>query len=176
MNKYKGFTLIELIVVIAIIGVLCAILIPTMMGWVSVSRIGSNNSNAKEVYNGVLSACVTLESNGGCVKSGILYVNCNSIESIPDFDSGELSDEKCKNLFIELDGKFEDTSQSKWMANFETSNTSIVTGVVYAQKSNRYCGGFPCPCPEDAKYVTTADTDLKSCLAYAGGSALWPSK
>lgn len=39
-KRKKGFTLIELVVVIAIIGVLAAILVPVMMGYVRKSRGG----------------------------------------------------------------------------------------------------------------------------------------
>lgn len=50
MKKLSGFTLIELIVVIAIVGALAAILVPTMIGYMSDSHLSTANSNAKLAY------------------------------------------------------------------------------------------------------------------------------
>lgn len=63
-KSQKGFTLVELVVVIAIIGVLAAILVPSMLNYVKKSRLKTANSNAKTAYNAVAEYVADGETKG----------------------------------------------------------------------------------------------------------------
>ena len=73
MKKLKGFTLIELIVVIAIVGVLAALLVPTLIGYVRKSKITAINSNALNAFKAVNSALTEL-SNEGADMDDCIYI------------------------------------------------------------------------------------------------------
>ena len=76
-NSKKAFTLIELIVVIAIIGVLIAILVPTMNGFVSEARDTANLANARTGYSIAAAAQAQLETSGEAIDAAALVSEIN---------------------------------------------------------------------------------------------------
>ena len=74
-KSIRAFTLIELIVVIAIIGVLAAILVPSMIGYVGESKMSTANSNAKMAYENSAIYATECECAGHVLADGTYDVD-----------------------------------------------------------------------------------------------------
>lgn len=73
-TKIKGFTLIELIIVIAIIGVLAVILVPTLRGYIIDARVSKCTANAKMVLTASQTGVVELVREGSDPVANAVYL------------------------------------------------------------------------------------------------------
>ena len=142
-RKVKGFTLVELIVVIAIIGVLAAILVPSMLGYVKKSKVSSMNSNAKNLFDACNTALVEMDSEGKTPPGGVVSVKGSAsaevggfviVAAAADDESGDLATlkAKVKNYFEAVD-------------SLDTADVNIVARVAKSTRvsDGTYWGCYP---------------------------------
>ena len=132
-NK-KGFTLVELVVVIAIIGILAAILVPTMMNYVKKARLKTANANAKLIFTTCNNQAADLIADGETVNA--LSYTWNKVSGLPNDTLGNavkqaLRDNGTETGYCEIhfDPAVSDSSTTtKNRAFWSSSSDGLITG------------------------------------------------
>jgi len=147
--KKKGFTLIELIVVIAIIGVLAAILVPAMLGYVRKSKITTANTTAKSIYNAFNTALVDLDT----IDASVSF-------SDGSYSGSAFNDTASDQLVRSVYGYFSDVAKVSSFYVDETDGACTGCGVL----SGKYPGAYPIPWTVDG-YKSAASASQKPASA-----------
>ena len=93
LHESKGFTLVELIVVIAIMVILIALLVPNVVGYISSSQTTANLSAAKSVYNAANTAVVNAKASTGAfpLAAGLVTeMNDGELVTVPSGTSATI--------------------------------------------------------------------------------------
>lgn len=77
-NNNKGFTLMELIIVVAIMAILIALIAPNLTGFLDTATATSYEANAKSCYTAA-SAWVTQQRINGTVLTGAAHVSSSGV-------------------------------------------------------------------------------------------------
>lgn len=183
-HKVHGFTLIELMVVVGIIGVLSAVLIPSMNAYYTRSRIKTTNSNAKVLFNAAQTLAqeyqfrersisdhsfnstsdgvVVIRADGG----NIVSVNDTPIASVggvadpsdPSKDLISAADRQATYTdFVQRIGDiFGDSRETCWIVYVD--NYIVRSAVCARTATDRYLGAYPNPTDEKADITISGMT------------------
>lgn len=95
-KKNKGFTLVELIIVIAIIAVLGIILAPQYIKYVDKSRWSTDQNNAKTLLKEVQTAVVAVQESDNDPETGTIVISSTGTSSTAITDTSEVGKELTK--------------------------------------------------------------------------------
>lgn len=89
-RKKKGFTLIELMAVVAIIAILAAVLVPTVSGYINRSKKTAIVTQARTLMNAIETYNLTSTTGGTSISTDS---NSNTVASLFDENNGAFKEE-----------------------------------------------------------------------------------
>jgi type IV pilus assembly protein PilA len=154
-KRAAGFTLVELIVVIAVVGVLTAILVPSMMGYTRKAKFAAVNSNAKSLLNAAMLACRESDVTkpippGMYTKEGLGTMEANLME------------DPIINKFIRE--QFNLTDTTVW--GIEVADDVVVGAFVTTSVDSPFIGTYPHPNFTSCS-LSDGETTFAKLLSYA---------
>ncbi len=136
MKKVQsGFTLIELMIVVAIIAILAAIAIPAYQNYIKTSKVSTLVSNMQIAHQMVKSEAAKMSAGGACATSLISALNEGDKRAVGDPSSNAFTTGTATAGQVSIAGL--DSNGCPVPANTVTVSTVVATGTVAAD----YPGG-----------------------------------